>query len=212
MNSGSWTIDNANFGSGDAEYWYQMVRFVRPGRIYEVGSGYSTLVAAKALQVNHSEDDQYRCRHMCIEPYEMPWLETTGASVLRSKVEDLDPSVFLELQENDVLFIDSSHMIRPGGDVLYEYLQVLPALAKGVYVHIHDIFSPRHYPLAWLAGDVRFWNEQYLLEAFLSHNTSWEVVGSLNLLHHQHYDRLKRVAPFLDRNREPGSFYMRRVA
>ncbi|MFL5253112.1 MAG: class I SAM-dependent methyltransferase [Rhodopila sp.] len=210
--AGAFTIDNANFGSGDAEYWYQVVRFLKPRRIYEIGSGHSTLVAAKALHVNRSEDDKYQCLHLCVEPFEMPWLERTDASVLRSKVEDLDPSLFLELRENDVLFIDSSHMIRPAGDVLFEYLEILPTLAKGVYVHIHDIFSPGDYPLRWLAGDVRFWNEQYLLEAFLSHNASWEVVGALNLLHHHHYDRLKRVAPFLERSREPGSFYMRRIA
>jgi hypothetical protein len=112
---------------------------------------------------------------------------------------------------NDILFIDSSHVIRPHGDVLFEYLQVLPSLNKGVVVHIHDIFSPKNYPSRFLKDEVKFWNEQYLLEAFLTHNDSWEVIGSLNYLHHNYYKNLKSVAPFLSPEREPGSFYIRKI-
>lgn len=205
-------LKNGEFESGDAEYWYQLIRVHRPKRIYEVGSGNSTLMAMDAIRKNHHDDSNYKCEHICIEPYEMPWLEETGVSVIRKKVEDVELSFFSKLRENDILFIDSSHIIRPQGDVLFEYLQLLPSLNKGVIVHIHDIFSPKNYLKQWLQDEVLFWNEQYLLEAFLSHNSSWSIVGSLNHLHHNHYEKLKSVAPFLSPESEPGSFYIQKTA
>ena len=112
----SFHLDNGAFLSGDAEYWYQLIRARKPARIFEIGSGHSTLMARKAIAMNRAEDAGYSCRHVCIEPYEMPWLEQTGVSVVRKKVEDVAVSFFSELGENDILFIDSSHIIRPQGD------------------------------------------------------------------------------------------------
>jgi hypothetical protein len=203
---------NGSFESGDAEFWYQIVRSVKPANIIEIGSGHSTLIATRAIAVNRLEDPAYTCNHVCIEPYEAAWLAGTGPTVVRRKVETLPLEYFSILGENDVLFIDSSHIIRPQGDVLFEFLQILPSLRKGVIVHIHDIFSPRDYLAQWLQEEVLFWNEQYLLEAFLTNNRDWEVIGALNYLHHHHYDELKAVAPFLTPDREPGSFYIRKVS
>ena len=121
-------IKNGSFGAGDAEYWYQLIRFKKPKRIFEIGSGNSTLMAINAICKNRDEDPNYTCEHICIEPYEMPWLESSGVSVMRNKVEDVDLGFFSRLQENDILFIDSSHVIRPQGDVLFEYLELLPTL------------------------------------------------------------------------------------
>ncbi|MDG2090296.1 MAG: class I SAM-dependent methyltransferase [Gammaproteobacteria bacterium] len=205
-------LNNGSFGPGDAEYWYQVVRSTKPKRIIEIGSGNSTLMAIKAIEQNQTEDSSYTCEHTCIEPYEMPWLEKTSVSVLREKVEEVDVEFFSQLEENDILFIDSSHVIRPQGDVLFEYLELLPTLKKGVIVHVHDIFLPKNYSKAWLEDKVTFWNEQYLLEAFLSHNDSWEIIGALNYLSHNHFDDLKRVTPFLTPAHEPGSFYMKKTA
>lgn len=166
----TFSFDNDTFLSGDAEYWYSIIRHYKPRRIFEVGSGNSTLVAVEALKRNTEEDPSYHCRHVCIEPYEMPWLEQLGVEVMREKVEDVPIQFFAELEANDILFIDSSHVIRPQGDVLFEYLQVLPSLQVGVIAHIHDIFSPRDYLEQWVQAEVKFWNEQYLLEAFLTLN------------------------------------------
>lgn len=204
-------LNNGEFESGDAEYWYQLIRSIKPKRIFEIGSGYSTLMAIKAIRRNQQQHPDYRCKHVCIEPYEMPWLEETGVSVVRKKVEDVEPVFFSTLEENDILFIDSSHIIRPQGDVLFEYLELLPTLNKGVVVHIHDIFSPQNYPKQWVEDDVRFWNEQYLLEAFLSHNGSWKIIGALNFLCHNYYEKLKSVAPSLTPDEEPGSFYIKKL-
>jgi len=205
-------LNNGFFLSGDAEFWYQMIRAVKPKRIYEIGSGNSTLMAIAAVNKNRQDDSGYMCEHVCIEPYEMPWLEQTGITVVRKRIEDLDLSFFSQLQNNDILFIDSSHIIRPQGDVVFEYLQLLPSLNKGVIVHIHDIFSPKNYLRQWLQDDVFFWNEQYLLEAFLTHNGAWRIFAALNFLHHNHYEKLKLIAPFLTPDREPGSFYIQKVA
>jgi hypothetical protein len=205
-------INNVNFGSGDAEYWYSIIRFMKPKRITEIGSGNSTLVALTAIRQNTLESPEYVCRHTCIEPFEMPWLERTGVNVIREKVENLDRNNFSDLEENDILFIDSSHIIRPQGDVLFEYLELLPSLKKGVIVHIHDIFSPRDYLQKWIQKDIKFWNEQYLLEAFLTSNTSWRIIGALNHLHHHHYDSLNSICPYLTHEREPGSFYIQKIA
>lgn len=204
-------LNNKSFTSGDAEYWYQIVRTIKPKRIIEIGSGNSTLMAVKAIYANHCDDVNYECEHICIEPYEMPWLEGLNVTLIREKVESVDVSFFSKLQSGDILFIDSSHMIRPHGDVLFEYLEVLPLLSKGVIVHVHDIFTPKNYLKEWLVDEVWFWNEQYLLEAFLTHNSSWKIIGALNYLHHNHYNELKSVAPYLHPEREPGSFYMKKT-
>jgi hypothetical protein len=204
-------ISNGFFEAGDAEFLYNLIRLLKPTRIFEIGSGSSTLMAARAVRRNRAEDATYKCKHLCIEPYETPWLESAGFTVVREKVEKLDKSLFAELGRNDLLFIDSSHVIRPQGDVLFEYLELLPTLAPGVVVHVHDIFSPRDYPDAWIKDEVRLWNEQYLLEAFLSGNRDWRIIGALNYLKHHHYDRLAAVSVFLGPGHEPGSFYMQRV-
>lgn len=205
-------INNPAFTSGDAEYLYNLIRLKKPTKIFEVGSGYSTLLAVQAVKKNKDEDSSYQCKHVCIEPYEMPWLEKTGVTVIRERVEKVDKALFLELGENDLLFIESSHIIRPQGDVLYEYLELLPSLNSGVIVHVHDIFSPHDYLKQWVVDEVKFWNEQYLLEALLTNNKNWKIIGALNYMHHQHYDALKRTCPFLDESRQPGSFYIQKVA
>ena len=205
-------MNNGSFGSGDAEYLYNLIRLKAPARIIEIGSGHSTLMAIKAIKKNQEETPGYKCDHICIEPYEMPWLEKAGVTVIRKKVEEVNKAIFAGLGKDDILFIDSSHIIRPQGDVLFEYLELLPVLKIGVIVHIHDIFSPRDYPKEWVIDKVLFWNEQYLLEAFLTCNRDWKIIGSLNYLHHNHFQHLKQACPFLTGNREPGSFYIQKIA
>jgi predicted O-methyltransferase YrrM len=199
---------NKSFESGDAEFLYSIIRLKKPKRIIEIGSGHSTKIAKLAISKNTSIDTTYICNQICIEPYEMPWLEKIGVTVIRKRVEQIDIDFFRQLENNDILFIDSSHMIRPQGDVLFEFLELLPTLKKGVIVHIHDIFSPRDYLKEWIVEENKFWNEQYLLEAFLSCNNDWEIIGSLNYLKHNHYDLLQSKLPLLKPEREPGSFYI----
>jgi predicted O-methyltransferase YrrM len=204
-------MNNTAFESGDAEYLYSLIRLKKPRKIIEVGSGHSTLMAIKAIEKNKVEIPGYKCQHTCIEPYEMPWLEKAPVDVIREKVEEVSSKIFSELEKDDILFIDSSHVIRPQGDVLFEYLELIPLLREGVIVHVHDIFSPRDYLKEWVVDDVRLWNEQYLLEAFLTCNQDWKIIGALNYLKHNHYQKLKKACPFLTESREPGSFYFQKV-
>jgi hypothetical protein len=128
----------------------------------------------------------------------MPWLESVFQRVIRRRVETLDFELFESLGADDILFIDSSHVIHPQSDVLFECLEILPRLAPGVIVHFHDVFSLRDYLREWVLDEVRLWNEQYLLEAFLTCNADWKVIGALNYLRHHHYDRLHAACPFRD--------------
>ena len=114
------------------------------------------------------------------------------------------------MQSNDILFIDSSHVIRPQGDVLFQYLEILPILNSGVLVHIHDIFTPKDYLDEWVFDYHRLWNEQYLLEAFLTFNQHYRIIGALNYLRHHHFEALASKCPVFARqdNREPGSFWL----
>jgi hypothetical protein len=205
-------LNNGSFEGGDANYWYNFIRLKKPARIIEIGSGNSTLLTIKAIRRIQEETPGYKCMHICIEPYEMPWLEASGVNVLRQRVEEVDKSLFSDLTSGDILFIDSSHIIRPQGDVLFEYLELIPSLKKGVIVHIHDIFSPRDYSAKWVIDEVKLWNEQYLLEAFLTCNNDWKIIGALNFLHHNFHNTLKASCPLLESEREPGSFYIEKIA
>ena len=196
------------FKFGDAEFLYQMIRLLKPKKFVEIGSGSSTRIAYQALKKN-KEETNIKSEHICIEPYEMPWLEDIGVNVIRKLAEDCDETIFTSLEENDILFIDSSHIIRPQGDVLKEYLEIVPNLKKGVYVHVHDIFTPRDYLDEWIRDEVYFWNEQYLLEALLSNTNKYEIVAALNYLYHNNFNELKIVCPYISKGLEPGSFYFK---
>lgn len=204
--------NNNSFLAGDAEYLYNIIRYTRPGKIIEIGSGHSTLVAIKALDKNKSEDPGYKAEHICIEPYEMPWLEKTSATIIRKKAEEVDKSLFQSLNAGDILFIDSSHIVRPQGDVLFEFLELLPLLNSGVVVHVHDIFTPKDYLDKWVFKEHKLWNEQYLLEAFLSLNKEYEIIGAVNYLAHHYREKLAACCPVFGRHPglEPGSFWIRR--
>ena len=205
---------NGYCGPGDAEALYCMIRHFKPRRIVEVGCGQSTVVAHLAIADAKAADSEYSCRQICYEPYENPWLEGLGVEVKRELIEKSDLALFKSLSAGDIVFIDSSHALRPMGDVEFEFLHILPNLPKGVIVQVHDIFSPRDYPAQWLTVERRFWNEQYLLEAFLSFNDEFEIICSLNQLMHLGPVEFKRAFPILaERGADPfvGSFWFRRV-
>jgi len=204
--------DNTSYGSGDSEYFYNLIRHIKPNRIIEIGSGNSTLMARNAIAKNTSENSRYSCEHICIEPYEQPWLSKIGVDLIRKKVEDIDVSFFQKLEQNDILFIDSSHIIRPQGDVLFEYLELLPTLRSGVIVHVHDIFTPKDYPDPWIYDYHLLWNEQYLLEAFLTYNSEFKIIGALNYLSHNYRKEFSEKCPVfasqIEQGKEPGAFWM----
>jgi len=200
-------LDNGMFEGNDAAFYYNLIRLKKPRMILEIGSGQSTLVARAAIQANRRESAGGDCDLLCIEPYEAPWLESFGVTVLRQRVEAVDAELFSKLRAGDILFIDSSHVIRPQGDVTHLYLHILPGLPDGVIVHVHDIFTPRDYPRSWLAERVWLWNEQYLLEALLS-GGGWQVLAAVNHLYRDASGQLDAgCGPHVGRG-QPTSFYM----
>ena len=203
-------IENSSFCSGDAEFLYQFLRATRPCLVIEIGCGISTQIISSALERNN--EGKFPAKHVCIEPFEAPWLDQfPGIDLIRCPLENVETELFERLQPGDLLFIDSSHIVRPNGDVLSEILEILPVLREGVNIHIHDIFTPREYLKEFLVTQKFLWNEQYLLEAFLSCNRDFEIVAALNYLKHEAFYDLQRVAPFLTTDREPGSIYIKRV-
>lgn len=205
---GQFRVDNGMFEGADAAFYYNLIRLKKPRQIIEIGSGQSTIVAQAALAMNRQEPGGQENHLFCIEPYESPWLETAGFKVLRQRVETVDPAVFCDLKSGDFLFIDSSHVIRPQGDVVHLFLKILPSLASGVIVHVHDIFTPRDYPFEWLAKRVWLWNEQYLLEALLSGGDDWQVLGALNHLYNDALPELESACGSHASRSQPSSFYI----
>ena len=164
---------NLQFGRPDAAVLHGMLRHFRPERYVEIGSGFSTAVALDA-----AEDHLDGLRITCVEPYPdrlLSRLKPDDPIVLeRRPVQSLDARIFEELHRNDVLFIDSTHVVKSGSDVVYLMLHILPLLAPGVLVHIHDIHWPFEYPAQWL-NDRRDWNEVYLVRALLSGSARWRI-------------------------------------
>tara|TARA_B100000902_G_C27190029_1_gene853417 strand:- start:162 stop:1124 length:963 start_codon:yes stop_codon:yes gene_type:complete len=203
----NFNINNNFFQGGDAEIYYSMLRYFKPKNVVEIGSGHSSLIALEAIEKNFKIDG-VSSELLCIEPYENKWLEKNGVKVIREKIEDVDEELILKLNENDILFIDSSHIIKPQGDILKIFLEIFPRLKKGVIVHIHDIFSPRDYPTKWLKEENRFYNEQYLLETIMDHSKRYKILLSLNYLKNDYYSELKNNCPYLNKNSEPSSIYL----
>ncbi len=188
---------NFSFLPVDAQYLYNTIRHNKPKRFIEIGCGFSTLVSAKALEMNQKENSEHKNQHICIEPYRYDWISNLNIQLMKQPVESLDKSIFEQLEANDILFIDSSHMIKPQGDVLCEYLEILPILKPGVIVHIHDIYTPKDYPEKCIINQIKFWNEQYLLEAFLSSNVDFEIIGAVNYLKDNYFEALASKCPAL---------------
>ncbi len=197
-----------NFFSGfDAAVYYSLVRHLKPRRIIEIGGGYSTRIAAKALSANREGS------LTCIEPYPEERLSNADLHIelITRRVEEIDVDFFSCLETNDILFIDSSHTVKFGSDVCYEFLEILPRLRPGVWVHVHDIFFPHDYPVEWLINRRLALNEQYLLEAFLAFSTTFCVELANYWISLDHLERAAGLWPN-DLNQRASSFWMRRVA
>jgi hypothetical protein len=164
---------NSKFSHGDAMAYYCLVRWLRPRRIVEIGSGFSTLVADAAIRKNGSGEI------VCIEPYPPPFLaQIKSVSELIAKpIQAITPEAFARLlAPADILFIDSTHTVKIGSDCLYIYLVLMPSIAQTLTVHSHDIFLPFGMPLEWSRDLQIHWTEQYLLYAYLLGNRRARVV------------------------------------
>jgi hypothetical protein len=165
---------NSQFSWLDSRSLFVLLRAWKPKRFIEIGSGFSTLLTADVNRrfLDNSLDIT------CVEPYPRKFLREGIPGVKRlidDKVQNVPLSVFEELQAGDILFVDSSHVVKTGSDVNYIYFEILPRLAKGVLIHIHDVFFPHDYPKDWVLTENRSWNEVYLVRALLMYSTAFKV-------------------------------------
>ncbi|MFL6023206.1 MAG: class I SAM-dependent methyltransferase [Marmoricola sp.] len=211
------------FGPGypafDARTLYYMVREHKPARYLEVGSGLSTYYASLAGATNAAEGSPLAIT--CIEPYPYDALaKLEGIELVQAFVQDVPVSKFEELEDGDVLFIDSSHALKIDSDVAYLFLEVLPKVKPGVFVHIHDVPFPFNTPFpasTWLFGERPpvYWNEAMIVQTFLAFNDSFEILLSTPMV--RHFDEQFLLERFEDYTalaedlNPPSSLWLRRV-
>lgn len=203
----------APYCSGEAEVLYGIIRSFKPRKIIEIGSGFTTLLSAAAKVANSQDDAGQECEFISIDPYPPEFVSNLPGlnKLIKKPVQEVELALFESLGTDDILFIDSSHVVRTGSDVVYEYLEILPRIAPGVLVHIHDIFLPAEYPPDWIREALFFWNEQYLLQAILAHGSSWQVIWPGHLMHLDHSDELKAAFPAYHESKcRPSCWWMRK--
>lgn len=184
---------NDMFSRLDAWMLQATLRHFRPRRMIEVGCGWSSLVTARVNREHLGGALDFTC----IEPYPPEFLGDGIDGISRlivSRVEELPVEPFVELGDGDVLFIDTSHTVKTGGDVVFLFHEVLPRLASGVVVHIHDIFLPWDYPQEWVFSG-RAWNEQYLVRSFLTFNSAFRILLGSGWMSHYRPDVLAAALP-----------------
>ena len=170
--SPGYSYANHYFTSPDAEIAYVLVRTFKPKFLVEVGSGNSTQLFRKAI-----DDGKLGTELVSIDPLPRKAVDAIAHRIITQRLEELPVSYFCEnLEPNDILFIDSSHQVRIGNDVVKLLLNIIPVLKKGVIIHFHDIFLPYEYPRQWIIDNRWDWNEQYLVQALLQGSDQFEVL------------------------------------
>jgi hypothetical protein len=206
-------LDNGTYEAGDAETLYGLVRHVKPTRVVELGSGTSSHVIAAALGENRAEGRSAEYR--VFDPY--PWEATElgpveSVDVVPLAATDIPVDAFDHLGAGDILFVDTTHTVKTGGDVPHLILDVVPSLAPGVLIHFHDIFLPYQYPRDWVVDMRLAWAEQYLLQAFLAFNPGFEVMLPLHALTRSEPDTVHQLIPSFGPDVSPAAFWIRRSA
>ena len=191
---------NGFYSYTDAISLYSMIRKHKPKRIIEAGSGYTS---ALMLDVNNLFFDD-AIKLTFIEPYPerlnslISEKDKANVTIIKSLLQFVNLSTFEELEKDDILFIDSTHVSKTGSDVNFILFEILPRLKPGVLIHFHDIFYPFEYPRKWVFQG-RNWNEDYILRAFLMYNTDFEILLFSHYLHLHHKNAFQQM-PLMYKN------------
>lgn len=210
--------NNQSFGFYCASLLHYFIRRHKPRRIIEVGSGFSSRVIKQAIAKNYIET-QCATDYSVIDPFPAQDFSGEGINptVIPTRVEWTEPSLFQSLEADDILFIDSTHTVKTGNDVNFLVLEVLPRLKKGVVIHFHDIPMPYEYPEVYYTNPSFrvFWAESYLLQAFLAFNSTFQVLASYKgiseILDSSEQHRLAAFPLSTSAMRESGSLWLQRV-
>jgi predicted O-methyltransferase YrrM len=202
-------FDNPAYAYGDGTVLHGMLRHLRPRRIVEVGSGYSSAMILDTVDgwLSGTELTFIEPHSELVRGLLRPGDEAR-VSIHEVAVQDVSPEVFDRLEHGDVLFVDSTHVVKAGSDVNHLVFEVLPRLQPGVWVHVHDIFFPFEYPEAWVR-EGRAWHEAYLVRAFLAFNPTFEIRWFQDFLRCRHRDRLERI-PWVAKN-PGGNLWLEKV-
>ncbi|WP_017732657.1 class I SAM-dependent methyltransferase [Nafulsella turpanensis] len=192
-----YALRNEYFDYSDGFFLHAMIRHYKPKRIVEVGSGFSSammldtndLFFENKIDLTFIEPNPERLKSN-LKPGE-------EINLYDQNVQDVELDVFTQLEENDILFIDTSHVVKTGGELNYLVFNILPLLQKGVKIHIHDIFFPFEYPREWVIEQKRGWNETYFIRAFLMYNNAYKIIAFNSFLEFHYTDLLKERFPIL---------------
>ena len=205
-------FNNGYYLHSDAIILYSMIRYFHPGRIIEVGAGFSSAAMLDSVDSLEYPDTRFTF----IDPYPerlkslLRQDDYRRCNIIDKNLESVSGTLFEELNENDILFVDSSHVCKTGSDVNKIIFEILPKLKSNVLVHFHDIFFPFEYPKSWVLDWNSFgWNEDYFLRAFLMYNTSFEIVFFNTFLEHFHKERFMATMPDCLKN-PGGSLWIRK--
>ena len=201
VSSSRYYYDNLWFGNSDAIFLYSFLRKYQPKRIIEIGSGFSSAVMLDTIDSFFSQ----RPEITFIEPYPDRLLsllregDKQRVRLIDRKIQEVPSDIFSTLESGDLLFIDSSHVVKCGSDLQLLIFEILPHLQPGVVVHFHDVFYPFDYPAEWLT-EGRYWNENYFLRAFLSYNCEWSILFFTTYIHYMFRDEIIEKMPLCAKN------------
>jgi hypothetical protein len=206
-------VDNGNYGFSDACVLRALIGWSKPRRIVEIGSGNSTACMLDSLD----EFGLTQTRITGVEPYPhrlnaiMRPSDSERLRIIKKPVQELPLSVFSELKENDILFVDSTHVLKTGSDVHFELFRILPIISDGVLVHFHDCPFPFEYPPKWVLHENRSWNEVYALRAFLMYNNAFEIIFWTTLMVDKHSDVFRSTIRRMLDNPVGSGIWLRKV-
>jgi hypothetical protein len=193
--------ENNAFLYGDAITYSTMILTYRPARIFEIGCGFSSALALDIRDITPNYEPEF----LFIDPF--PELATDliggdskNVKICGSYIQDVDPSIFDRLQSGDIYFLDTTHVVKTGSDVLYHFDKILPRLNSGVFIHLHDIYYPFEYPQSWVLDMKLSWNELYYFRAFMTNNHDYEIVFFNSFMCGTHRDLMIDASPLYGRN------------
>jgi predicted O-methyltransferase YrrM len=205
-------FDNPVFSYADALMLRAMIVIHKPNKVIEIGGGFSS-----AVMLDTAEEWDLQTRFTIVDPYPdtvrnllLP-RDMNRVDIIEKPVQDVELSLFSTISANDILFIDSTHVLKAQSDVCREFFEILPSLKEGVVIHFHDIFYPFEYPHAWIVDRRYSWNELYGLRLFLMHNKHYEAIFFNNMFGKLEEQHIQRTLPLYLEN-IGGSFWMRKHA
>jgi predicted O-methyltransferase YrrM len=187
-------FDNEYYSYTDAFFLYGVLRHFKPKKIIEIGSGFSSAIMLDTNDhfLNNSVDFTF------VEPYPgrlkslLREQDKTATKLIEENVQQVKMEVFEQLNAGDILFVDSTHVVKTGSDVNFILFEILPKLKSGVLIHFHDIFYPFEYPKQWVLQG-RNWNEAYALRAFFMYNSQFHIQLFSDYLHKHHHEVFKNM-------------------